>query len=206
MKTILVTGSSRGIGRDICISLSKKGHVVYACSRKEINIPGCTGLVLDPGDLDSIKKVREYLKEKKVKIDGLVNNAGLLVNKPFLEIPEIDFKNLAQVNWIGPALLIQKLFPILNQGAHVVNISSMGGFQGSEKFPGLAGYSSSKSALVALTALCLGAVQTEMLKEAFPDYSAPTTSGQMGNYISEFVLFGHKSFAGRVLPVTISTP
>jgi len=221
MKTILVTGSSRGIGRDICISLSKKGHVVYACSRKEINIPGCTGLVLDPGDLDSIQKIREYLKEKKVKIDGLVNNAGLLVNKPFLEIPEIDFKNLAQVNWIGPALLIQKLFPILNQGAHVVNISSMGGFQGSEKFPGLAGYSSSKSALVALTeclqvelggrdatfnALCLGAVQTEMLKEAFPDYSAPTTSGQMGNYISEFVLFGHKSFAGRVLPVTISTP
>ena len=92
MKTILVTGSSRGIGRDICISLSKKGHQVYACSRKEINIPGCIGLVLDPGNLNSIKKVTEYFKEKKVKIDGLVNNAGLLVNKPFLEISEIYFK------------------------------------------------------------------------------------------------------------------
>ena len=125
MKTILVTGSSRGIGRDVCISLAKKGHRVYACSRKEINISGCTGLILDPGDLDSIKKLMDYFKNKEIKIDGLVNNAGLLVNKPFLEISETDFKNLAQVNWIGPALLIQKLFPILNQGAHVINISSI---------------------------------------------------------------------------------
>lgn len=221
MKTILVTGSSRGIGKDTCISLAKKGHRVYACSRKNINIPGCTSLILDPGDSDSIKNLKDYFKKKVIKIDGLVNNAGLLVNKPFLEISEMDFKNMAQVNWVGPALLIQNLFPILNRGGHVVNISSMGGFQGSEKFPGLAGYSASKSALVALTeclqvelggedatfnALCLGAVQTEMLKEAFPDYLAPTTSKQMGSYISEFVLFGHKSFAGRVLPVTISTP
>tara|TARA_Y100000389_G_C17438128_1_gene506812 strand:+ start:1035 stop:1568 length:534 start_codon:yes stop_codon:yes gene_type:complete len=177
---------------------------------------------MDPGDLDSIKYTVNFLQAEKISFDGLINNAGLLVNKSFSEISESDFQNLAQVNWIGPAMIIQKMMPLFNPGAHVLNISSMGGFQGSEKFPGLAGYSSSKGALVTLTeclqtelggegsvifnALCLGAVQTEMLKEAFPDYSAPTSSEQMGDYLADFVLFGQKSFAGKVLPVSISTP
>ena len=222
MKTILVTGSSRGIGKEICMSLSKKGHQVFACSRSKIQIPGCKSLIMDPGDLDSIKDTFRYLQDEKISFDGLVNNAGLLVNKPFLEISESDFQNLAQVNWIGPAMIIQKIVPLFNHGAHVLNISSMGGFQGSEKFPGLVGYSSSKGALVTLTeclqselgiggkiifnALCLGAVQTEMLKEAFPDYLAPTSAKQMGDYIADFILFGQKSFVGKVLPVSISTP
>ncbi len=222
MKTILVTGSSRGIGKEICISLSEKGHQVFACSRSKIQIPGCKSWIMDPGDLDSIKDPFRYLQDEKILFDGLVNNAGLLVNKPFLEISESDFQNLAQVNWIGPAMIIQKIVPLFNHGAHVLNISSMGGFQGSEKFPGLVGYSSSKGALVTLTeclqsefgnggevifnALCLGAVQTEMLKEAFPDYLAPTSAKQMGDYIADFILFGQKSFVGKVLPVSISTP
>ena len=170
----------------------------------------------------SIKDTFRYLRDEKILFDGLVNNAGLIVNKPFSEISESDFQNLAQVNWIGPAMIIQKIVPLFNSGAHVLNISSMGGFQGSQKFPGLAGYSSSKGALVTLTeclqselgdegrvifnALCLGAVQTEMLKEAFPDYIAPTSAKQMGDYIADFILFGQKSFAGKVLPVSISTP
>jgi NAD(P)-dependent dehydrogenase (short-subunit alcohol dehydrogenase family) len=127
MKTILVTGSSRGIGKEICISLSKKGHQVFACSRSKIQIPGCKSLIMDPGDLDSIKDTFRYLQDEKILFDGLVNNAGLLVNKPFLEISESDFQNLAQVNWIGPAMTIQKILPLLNHGAHVLNISSMGG-------------------------------------------------------------------------------
>ena len=222
MKTILVTGSSRGIGKEICTSLSKEGHQVFACSRSKILIPGCKSLIMDPGDLDSIKDTFRYLQDEKILFDGLVNNAGLIVNKAFSEISESDFQNLAQVNWIGPAMIIQKILPLLNHGAHVLNISSMGGFQGSQKFPGLAGYSSSKGALVTLTeclqseigigggvifnALCLGAVQTEMLKEAFPDYIAPTSAKQMGDYIADFILFGQKSFVGKVLPVSISTP
>jgi NAD(P)-dependent dehydrogenase (short-subunit alcohol dehydrogenase family) len=217
MKTILVTGSSRGIGKEICMSLSKKGHQVFACSRSKIQIPGCKSLIMDPGDLNSIKDTFRYLQDEKILFDGLVNNAGLLVNKPFLEISEYDFQNLAQVNWIGPAMIIQKIVPLFNHGAHVLNISSMGGFQGSEKFPGLVGYSSSKGALVTLTE-CLqselgiggevifNAVQTEVLKEAFPDYLAPTSAKQMGDYIADFILFGQKSFVGKVLPVSISTP
>ena len=221
MKTILVTGSSRGIGRETSKILASKGHRVFSASRNAVDISGCESLILDPGNPESIAEVTEYFTSNGIHLDGLVNNAGLLVNKPFAELTEIDLQSLSQVNWIGPALLIQAMIPLFNKGAHVVNISSMGGFQGSLKFSGLSGYSSVKGALGTLTeclqaelggadltfnVLCLGAVQTEMLKEAFPDYDAPTSPYQMGGYISEFVLFGHKSFAGRVLPVTISTP
>jgi 3-oxoacyl-[acyl-carrier protein] reductase len=97
----------------------------------------------------------------------------------------------------------------------------MGGIQGSSKFPGLAAYSSSKGALITLTemlaeeykesnisfnALALGAVQTEMLAEAFPGYQASTTAREMARFIADFALNGHQFFNGKVLPVAHSTP
>ena len=97
----------------------------------------------------------------------------------------------------------------------------MGGVQGSMKFPGLAAYSSSKGAVITLTellaeeykehaisfnVLALGAVQTEMLEEAFPGYEAPTTALEMANYIYEFALTGNKFYNGKMLQVSSSTP
>jgi NAD(P)-dependent dehydrogenase (short-subunit alcohol dehydrogenase family) len=104
---------------------------------------------------------------------------------------------------------------------HIVNISSMGGFQGTVKFPGLAAYSSSKAALVNFTelfaeeyketsikmnCLCLGAVQTEMLEQAFPGYVAPTSPSDMASYIVDFSFNGSKYFNGKILPVSSTTP
>ena len=103
----------------------------------------------------------------------------------------------------------------------MVNISSMGGVQGSVKFPGLSAYSSSKGGLITLTELlaeefkesgpafnviALGAVQTEMLEEAFPGYQAPISAGQMASYILEFALTGQKFYNGKVLPIASTTP
>jgi NAD(P)-dependent dehydrogenase (short-subunit alcohol dehydrogenase family) len=97
----------------------------------------------------------------------------------------------------------------------------MGGVNGSAKFPGLAAYSSSKGALGVLTellaeefkdegprtnALALGAVQTEMLAEAFPGYEAPVSAAQMANYIADFSLTAHQLYNGKVLPLSQSTP
>jgi len=97
----------------------------------------------------------------------------------------------------------------------------MGGFQGSVKFKGLSYYSASKAAIACLTeclatefadsgisvnCLALGAVQTEMLNEAFPGYKAPVDSLQMAEYITDFALRGHKVFNGKILPVAMSTP
>ena len=104
---------------------------------------------------------------------------------------------------------------------HVVNITSMGGFQGSAKFGGLSFYSASKAALGNLTeclaeelgeegfrvnALALGSVQTEMLAEAFPGYKAPLNPGQMAGFIEWFTLEGAVYFNGKILPVSVSTP
>ena len=117
--------------------------------------------------------------------------------------------------------LSQKRVGVQAQGAHILNISSIGGITGTSKFPGLSAYSSSKGALsilteclalelkeknIAVNALALGAVQTEMLYKAFPNYKAPLSAKQMAEYIADFAVSGQKYFNGKVLPVSLSTP
>src|SRR5690606_35453461 len=155
------------------------------------------------------------------KVDILINNAGMLVNKPFMEISMEEFEAVYRVNVFGVARLTQKILPFMPREGHVVTISSMGGVQGSAKFPGLSAYSSSKGAVITLTelwaeefkdtgpsfnVLALGAVQTEMLEEAFPGYSAPNSAREMAAYIKDFALNGHKFYNGKLLQVSSSTP
>ena len=144
-----------------------------------------------------------------------------MVNKPFLQLTMQDFETVYKTNVFGVAELTKTVLPFMQTGSHVVTISSMGGVQGSMKFPGLAAYSSSKGAVITLTellaeeykdsgisfnALALGAVQTEMLQEAFPGYRAPTTAEQMAEYIFNFALTGHQLYNGKLLQVSNSTP
>jgi NAD(P)-dependent dehydrogenase (short-subunit alcohol dehydrogenase family) len=104
---------------------------------------------------------------------------------------------------------------------HVVGIGSMGGFQDSVKFQGLLAYSASKSALACIAqclaeefkdrgirsnCLAIGAVDTAMLRAAFPDYTAPVGPEAMGSYIARFAMEGHNHYNGKVLPVALSTP
>jgi NAD(P)-dependent dehydrogenase (short-subunit alcohol dehydrogenase family) len=105
--------------------------------------------------------------------------------------------------------------------AHIVNISAIGGFQGSVKFAGLAAYSTSKAAVCSFTelfaeeykdtsikmnCLCLGAAQTEMLEEAFPGYEAPVSAEKMAEYITDFALNADQWMNGKIIPVSLSTP
>ncbi|KRO58292.1 MAG: hypothetical protein ABR98_04695 [Cryomorphaceae bacterium BACL7 MAG-120910-bin2] len=217
----LITGAAKGIGRATAIALASAGHTVIAASRGGIDVPGCVSLTLDVTSDVSIQNARAFIQSRNEKIAGLINNAGALINQPFNTLVREDFQYMAEVNWIGPAMLIQSLAPCFTSDAHIVNISSMGGYQGAAKYPGLSAYASSKAALVGLTeclqvewgekgwafnVLCLGAVQTEMLSEAFPGYVAPTTPETMGAYIASFVEMGHKTHAGAVLAVAKSNP
>ena len=167
--------------------------------------------------VDFVKEISSSFKS----IDVLINNAGSLINKPFLEISSSDFEAVFKVNVFAVASLTRLMLPMMNAKGHVLNITSMGGVQGSAKFPGLSAYSSSKGALVILTellaeefkdsgpsfnALALGAVQTEMLEEAFPGYKAPVSAVQMAEYIIDFALKGHQFYNGKVLPISSSTP
>lgn len=225
-KNVIITGTSRGIGYDMVALFTNAGHNVLALSRNEVPVSGmgisnCHCFPCDITSSKDIKRVPEFIKEHWKYVDVLINNSGYLVNKPFEKLNSEDFKTSYQVNVFGAAALTQAVVPFMRKDGHVVNISSMGGIQGSTKFPGLAAYSSSKGAIITLTevlaeeykergpafnALALGAVQTEMLEEAFPGFEAPVSSEEMASYIMEFALNGQKFYNGKVLQVSSSTP
>ena len=228
-KNIVITGASRGIGNETSRKLAELGHQVVAISRsmellnqlKDQYPNNIIPLSLDITDNDAGKKIAEYLEQKNLKIDGLIHNAGVLINKPFTEQTRADWQKQFEVNLMAPALLTKDLRNSFNSGAHIITISSMGGYQGSSKFPGLSVYSATKGGLSILTeciatefsdkkiscnSLCLGAVQTEMLEQAFPGIEAPVDPKEMAEYISEFILNGHKFYNGQILPVTLGDP
>lgn len=223
-KTFVVTGASRGIGYDLVQHIANQGHTVYALSRSIKTIkktPKLFSVAIDITDEKALEEFANQLKDNKVVVDALVNNAGALLNQPFSETTKEDFEAVYRVNVFGLASLTRLLLPLIDPKGHIVNISSMGGIGGSSKFPGLAAYSSSKGAVNILTellaeeykesgpsfnALALGAVQTEMLAQAFPGFQAPLSAKEMAQYIFKFALEGHHFFNGKTLPVSSSTP
>src|SRR5690554_6585454 len=221
---IIITGTSRGIGLETALLFAEQGHNVLALSRK--NNPRLTQnlnisfLSVDLTDQNDLQLVENFISSTWKKVDVLIHNAGALVNKPFEQITPQEFEYVYKVNVFGVANLTQTVLPFLEKGAHVVTISSMGGVQGSTKFPGLAAYSSSKGAVITLSellaeeykeqevafnVLALGAVQTEMLAEAFPGYKAPIDPEGMAKYIKDFALTGNRYFNGKVLQVSSTT-
>lgn len=226
MKNIIVTGTSRGIGYELVGLFAKKGHRVLALSRndqpiKNLRLKNVHTFSFDLSIPEDYKKVEAYIKAEWKHVDVLINNAGTLMNKPFSETTISDFEQVYKTNVYGVAELTRTVLPFMKSDSHVVTISSMGGVQGTMKFPGLSAYSSSKGAVITLTellaeeyketgpsfnALALGAVQTEMLAEAFPDYQAPTTALQMAQYITEFALTGNQFYNGKLLQISNSTP
>ncbi len=226
MANVIITGCSRGIGIELASMFAEEGHSVLALSRNTapIDALGRENISTISFDLEEEKDLnllRSHLEKQSKPVDFLINNAGRLLNKPFAETTTDEFKSVYAVNVFGPAEVTRIVLPYMGKDGHVVNISSMGGIQGSLKFAGLSAYSSSKGALITLTellaeeyneagpafnALALGAVQTEMLEEAFPGFKAPVTAAQMAAYIMDFTLNGHRFYNGKVLQVSSSTP
>ena len=225
MKTIIITGTSRGIGAELVKQFAAEGHTVISLSRNSNpeleNLPNVYYKSVDLSNDASVAAFAIALKDQFKNIDILIHNAGTIINKPFVEISSTDFEYVYKVNVFGVAALTRAVLPLMGNGSHVVTISSMGGIQGSSKFPGLAAYSSSKGAVITLSellaeeykeqgiafnVLALGAVQTEMLQEAFPGYQAPIYPNEMAVYIKDFALNGNRFFNGKVLEVSSSTP
>ena len=226
MKNVVITGTSRGIGFELAKMFANNGHKVLAISRNTkplsvLNHENISILSVDISINSDIEKVTNFIKNNWKEVDILINNAGKLINKPFTDLTSDDFLEVYKVNVFGVAELTKNLIPFLQKGSHVVTISSVGGIQGSMKFPGLAAYSSAKGAVITLSELlaeeykeqqiafnflALGAVQTEMLAEAFPDYKAPLSAEEMASYIHDFSLTGNKFYNGKVLQVSSTTP
>ena len=236
MKNILITGCSRGIGFETVKRFSQIPNVtIFAISR---NVKGLQRLKeecsrinnesiihtlgIDLSNLDFAHNIISYLKSHlNGKLDGVIHNAGYLVKKDFSKLSLEDLNASFNINCFAPFILTQKLIPFFNKSTHVISISSMGGVQNSQKFPGLSVYSTSKGTLITLTqclaeefktsgfkfnCLALGAVQTEMLNEAFPGFKAPVSSAEMGDFIVNFYFQGSQYFNGQVIPVSIGSP
>jgi len=231
---ILITGASKGIGYQLVKKLAADpANTIVAVARsaenlkkleeeclqvKAANIYICV-LDLSSEDLSSLLKILQKLE----RIDLLINNAGLLINKSFDDMLRQDWVHTFDTNLFSVVNLLKAVKPFLinAENAHVVNIGSMGGFQGSSKFPGLAAYSSAKGALAILTeclaeewkndgisvnCLCLGAVNTEMLASAFPGYKAPLDAVEMAEFIADFATKAHRFMNGKIIPVALSDP
>lgn len=225
-KNIVITGTSRGIGLELVKYFSQAEHEVLALSRNELpvqnlDLKNVHSFSCDITKAENLSKVSEFISKKWNSVDILINNAGAIVNKAFSEITSDEFQKVYETNVFGVALIIQKLLPFMKREGHVLSISSMGGVQGSVKFSGLSAYSSSKAAVICLTellaeeykengpsfnVLALGAVQTEMLEEAFPGYKAPVSASEMAEYIGNFALSGNKFYNGKIMQVSNSTP
>lgn len=236
MANIIITGASSGIGFEAVLDLTaNKENNVIALARSADKLRRLHEIASDlnfdggklyPAQFDIVydnypDSLIPFIKSKFDKVDILINNAGALINKPFLETSQEEFAHMFQTNVLGHVNMIKHIAPLMTEGGHIVNISSMGGFQGSVKFPGLSAYSSSKGALAILTeslaeefkdknikvnCLALGSSQTEMFEEAFPGLEAGTLAFEMGRYVADFAVNGSKYYNGKILPVSNTTP
>jgi 3-oxoacyl-[acyl-carrier protein] reductase len=234
---IIVTGASRGIGYHTVLQLANLGnHHIVAIARSSNGLKKLEGefnrtsnaklstISFDLSEKDINPLVEQISQafelEEGNKIDILLNNAGYLANKSFLELTDDDWQKSFEVNVFAIARLTRNIFPHFNtkDGAHIVNIASMGGVQGTTKFPGLSAYSASKGAVNILTeamatefenenirvnAINPGAVQTEMLEEAFPGFKAQTQAQDMAKYIANFITTAHQFMNGRLTQVSL---
>lgn len=234
---IIITGASSGIGNATVKALAKSGnHQIFAIARSfdklknlqnevtEINPKANFGFAvfdLSQSNYQALQmKLDEFFNFKKNTIDILINNAGYLVNKSLLESSYTDFEKSMRVNAYATLKLSQLVFPYFSKNsiAHIVNIGSMGGVQGTKKFSGLGVYSASKSAVNSLTecmaeewaefgihtnAVNPGAVQTEMQAKAFPGYKAKVTAENFGVYLANFALFNGALMNGRLVSVSL---
>ncbi len=234
MKNFVVTGASRGIGLATVTYLLTHGHRVFALSRSPLpaelsnldatkspsGVEKLHWLSSRANDMaSSVQSIKDALDGEI--LHGVVHNAGVLLNKHFSATTEEDWQEQFEVNVFMVFRWTRALESLLDAGSHIVHISSMGGVQGTSKFPGLSLYSAAKGAIsvfteslstewvhrgISVNALALGAVQTEMLQEAFPGMQAPVEPDEMGAFIGDFCLKGHRLFNGKVLQVAMQNP
>ncbi len=232
---ILITGGSRGIGKELVeLFVADINNKVVVFSRNQEKMKSMQQELKEKYNNTIINVAADFLSDKLEEelentfqklgliFDMVINNAGYLINQPFLQTEVKDIEHLFKVNFTAPYLISKNIAAkYAATNCHIVNIGSMGGVQGSVKFSGLSVYSATKAALANLTeclaeelkdtgikvnCLALGSARTEMLQEAFPGYESPVSAKDMAQFIYQFSLTGNKLFNGKIIPVAVTTP
>lgn len=229
-KKVLITGASRGLGYYTARELVARGHSVWATSRSLNSLEALTQECRDlAGQLFSVEwdggnphhHLKQAIEDGPGTLDVVINNAANFLKKDWGELTEEDMLDLYLVNTVRPLQVAQVAQPRMQEGGHLVNISSIGGVQGSLKFPGLLPYSTSKGALNVLTeclaaewessplfcnALALGSSATAMFRAAFPGMEAASTPEAMGYYVAQFALTAPPLVHGKVFSISSQNP
>lgn len=228
---IFITGAAGGIGAATAKKLAADENIrVLATSRNlaalkqmqnEAEFSNIEILQFD-FERDDFKKIEDFA-ESVGRIDVLINNAGFLIKKPFDELSRDDWLKSFEINLLAPIIIVKSLIRFMGgeKASHIVNISSMSGYQGGKKFPGMSAYGASKAALVNLTeclaeefeeknvfanCVALGSVDTEMFGEAFPGAKASMSPDEASEFLAHFALNAHKYMNGKTIPLSKSAP
>jgi NAD(P)-dependent dehydrogenase (short-subunit alcohol dehydrogenase family) len=221
-KTIIVTGSGRGIGKYIAKRLGKEGANIVVTGRKEADIEKvCNEIngdggraIFIKGDVTREEDVIEVISktiQKFGKIDGLVNNAGVGLRKLLWETTVEEFEGIMDVNVKGVFLYMKYIIPKMKDGL-IINISSGAGKEG---IPMLSAYCASKFAVIGLTeaaagetgtdikivALCPGSVNTGMFKRMFPGEKADLEPEEIAEKVADICIHPGKYRSGESIEI-----
>ncbi|WCO00872.1 SDR family NAD(P)-dependent oxidoreductase [Psychroserpens ponticola] len=137
MKTILITGSTDGIGKLTALKLAKEGNTVFIHGRSEVKVnnviaeikqassnENIKGFVADFSDLNAVKRFAEHIKNEVPRLDILINNAGIFKTPSNKTKDGLDIR--MTVNYLAPFVLTENILPVLEKGSNprVVNLSS----------------------------------------------------------------------------------
>lgn len=214
-KVAIVTGASRGIGCAVAAEFAARGASVILAARDgerlrqnvaEIGSSGGLALAVptDVSDEASVAALFERASETFGPVNLLVNSAGAVANRPFAEMDSATWDHVLAVNLRGTFLCCRAAFQAMIplDGGVIVNLSSLSGVRGVEKFPGLSAYNTSKFGVAGLSeilavegrphnirviAVSPGAVDTEMLRAAAPHLKASMTPEELARIIAFLV-------------------
>lgn len=158
---IVVTGGGNGVGRELVLQLLEKGATVFAVDINEVALKETVKIagnskylftyVVDISNKEAVFTFAKKVIDEHKKIDGIINNAGII--QPFIHLNELDMDRIDRVmniNFYGTLYMVKAFLPYLlkRSEAHIVNVSSMGGFL---PVPGQSIYGASKAAVKLLT-------------------------------------------------------
>ena len=220
----IITGAGRGVGRSTALAFARAGAKVVLCSRTQTQLDEVVSdirqhsgealaVVGDVAHEEDVRSLFEQALQTYGRVDILVNCAGIVAVKPFLEMDTETWDDVINVNLRGTFLCCRAAFRVMakqKQGV-ILNLSSLSGVKGVEKFPGLSAYNVSKSGVAGLTeilavegkpynirvsAVSPGAVATEMLRQAAPHLEAGMTPDELAEILLFLADDSGKMFSG----------
>jgi NAD(P)-dependent dehydrogenase (short-subunit alcohol dehydrogenase family) len=199
----IITGAGRGVGRATAQLFAREGAQVVLFSRTRSHVEETDASIKEAGGKSlalvgdvsvekDVQKLFQTVKEQYGRVDILVNCAGIVAVRPFLEMDTATWDHVLNVNLRGTFLCCREAFRVMSEHKQgvILNLSSLSGVKGVEKFPGLSAYNVSKAGVASLTEIlavegkaynirvCVvspGAVNTEMLRQAAPHLKAGMT-------------------------------